>query len=111
MSKSNMWQLFTRKSAGTLALIAPFLVANANATTIPPINSLIPALIIESCLDKTDASLDSPEFIDCLTNTLTQQHEGENVHRSDPNTSAINGKPHCQHTRSPGRNQRRRLCL
>ncbi|MES0870466.1 DUF3011 domain-containing protein [Pseudovibrio sp. SCP19] len=84
MSKSNMWQLFTRKSAGTLALIAPFLVANANATTIPPINSLIPALIIESCLDKTDASLDSPEFIDCLTNTLTQQHDGENVHRSDP---------------------------
>ncbi|MGG9999963.1 DUF3011 domain-containing protein [Pseudovibrio ascidiaceicola] len=84
MSKSILWQLFTRTSAGTIAFIAPFLTANANATTIPPINSLIPALIIESCLDKTDAALDSPEFIDCLTNTLTRKPEGANIHSSDP---------------------------
>ncbi|KZL21372.1 hypothetical protein PsAD2_00663 [Pseudovibrio axinellae] len=79
-----MRHLFTRKAAGAIALIAGLLAGNANATPIPLINSVIPDLIIESCLDKTDAALDSPQFIDCLTNTLTREPGGDNIHRSDP---------------------------
>lgn len=82
MSKSFLWQLFTRTPAGTLAFITPFLAANANATSIPPINTLVPALVIESCLDKTGAALDSPEFIDCLTSTLTSAPADDNVQHS-----------------------------
>ncbi|WP_093189572.1 DUF3011 domain-containing protein [Pseudovibrio sp. Tun.PSC04-5.I4] len=68
----------------SLFLLGTVVAPSAFGASIPALNTLIPALIIESCLDKTDASLDSPEFIDCLTNTLTENAEGKNVHRSDP---------------------------
>ncbi len=84
MIKSLVEQPDKLKASGIPALLIPFLVVSANAATLPPLNQLIPPLIIESCLDKTNAALDSQEFIDCLTNTVTRQPAGENIYRSDP---------------------------
>lgn len=74
-------QAFSLMMAGACSLSLP---SAAQTISTSSLLEKIPLLIIESCLDKSEAALSSNEFVDCLTETVVGEKIDDQTFSSDP---------------------------